>query len=150
MFAVGLFLITVSASLYIWGMVRTALWIVPTLGFVELGPVFGASLLTFWTLSSFFIPYRAGSFDAREMPKSRWLLLFIATGILAGSLVNPESLTSLGLCLLSIPAIILAFHIFKHPPNLSLHLPKRLKWILLSLWILSAILRIIEARVFIS
>ena len=147
MFAVGLFIITVAASLYIWGMVRTAIWIIPTLGFPELGPIFGASLLSFWTLSSFFIPHKAGFFDARDLTRSRWVLILISTGILAGSLVNPESWTTLLVSLLSTPFIILAFYLIKHPPSRSLNIPQKFKWLLLGLWIFCAILRILEAHI---
>jgi hypothetical protein len=143
-FAVFVYLITVGLSMPIWGILRTGLWILPTLLLPELGPIISGSLLSFWTLGSLMAPYANGAFDFRDFGKLKFLFLCLGSAIIASSLLNPDSLSVFFYCFIFPPLILLIFYLLRQPANYVLFFHQRWRWILVSLWLVCAALRIFE------
>jgi hypothetical protein len=144
MFAVGLYFISILASLYLWGIVRTAAWILITVLLPESGPLFACSLLSFWIVAGFIAPYRENFFDLRNFYFSRWLLIFLSSGILAASLINPYSIEVFLYCTFIPLGTLGLFYVIRHPATPVLYLKRKTRVVLLILWIICAALRLFE------
>ncbi|MDB5036513.1 MAG: hypothetical protein JWQ35_41 [Bacteriovoracaceae bacterium] len=137
-----LYFVAVSASIYLWGIIRTAIWLLPPLVFPQLMPVVSSSLLTFFTITGFFAPYQNGFFDLRKISKKKWIIIFILVGL--SPIGIPDSL-SLLIGFIVAPIVLVLFYIFKHPANLVIYIPKRVKWILLFFWTICVVLKLTES-----
>lgn len=137
-------MISLTFSLYLWGIIRTAFWLIPTLIFPEIGPIVSSGLLSFWLLMSWLGHYEEEHFDFNRLSKSQVPLVLISTGLLGGSLIDPYSYPVFGYASLAPLASLALFFIAKHPATSIVYLPKRTRWILLCLWIFCAALRVFE------
>ncbi len=126
------------ASIYIWGVVRTAIWLVPTL-FISHGNVFASiGILSFLTSASLLIPHDQGSFDARDLSKERKVLILFLSGILGGTFIY-HAIASPMVFIFSAaaPFILLQLYtLLRQPVPLVYFRTKKLKFILPLLWII--------------
>lgn len=135
-------LVAISAvmiSLYLWGLVRTALWLIPG---IVLGMAWvSASLLGFWTSCSLLMTYKNNAFDARDWGREKIILLYFLSGVLGGTLlyglVDLSPLIIFGSSSLIPFALYQIFKIFRHPLSWVIFAPKKLRFILPALWIIA-------------
>lgn len=109
---------SLSLSLYFWGILRTAIWLLPSLFLTHFTPLFVLSMLCFFALVAVFSPYEKGAFDVREIKKDHWALIFFLTGALTGSFFYPE--TNLYILAMGAGYPLFAINILKllrHPPS---------------------------------
>lgn len=127
--AVGIIL-----SLYLWGIIRTALWTLPTLfinGLLSFAPV---ALLSFWSVCALTFPYKQGGFDSRTLSREKQILIFFLSGVLTGSFFYPAELLVFALGS-GIPLLcLILFRIFRFPVSRILFVPKVLKFLIPLLW----------------
>ncbi len=141
---VFLCLFGVVMSLYFWGLLRTAIWVFPSLFIQGALPVTSASLLSFWFLLAWMAPYFQNAFDFRELSKQRLTIVFFLTGILGGILLFRTEVFYFALCAL-IPFLLLRiFGVVKHPIVRVYFLPQQWKWILLSFWVIGLGFQVFE------
>lgn len=75
-------------SFVFFGLMRTALWLLPLI-FVEWYlPLASAAWVSFFCALAFLAPYHDGAFDLRGKEKAFWIIQFFLTGLLAGLLVH--------------------------------------------------------------
>lgn len=134
-------LLSLVLSIYIWGLLRTALWIVPTLFIRDSLPLVSGSLLSFWIVAGFFAPHVQGCFDLRDFNRQKWGLIFFFAGILTGTLFYPAPSVFFALGAIIPLASLHIFALFKHPAQKILFLPKRMKWILTGFWLICFLLK---------
>lgn len=128
---------TVGLSLYVWGVVRTALWVVPAIITKDYLPLASASLLSFFTVATWIFPYRKEAFDGRDLNKEKLALLFFLTGVATGALVLSPAQLWIFIGGAAFPWILLqVFRIFRLRAGRILYLPKYLRLITLGLWCL--------------
>ncbi len=147
MFELILSLSSLALSLYLWGVLRTAIWLTPVLFLGEFRPLVFASVLSFVTVCALIVKYKEGRFDLRESQRSDFIVILFFTGVLAGTLLYPIPLIYFGFASLT-PLILLGlFRLFRIPASLVVIAPQKLKWILPLIWCLCLLSRYIELNI---
>ncbi|MBN8555107.1 MAG: hypothetical protein J0L93_06670 [Deltaproteobacteria bacterium] len=147
MFEIFLSLIAVSFSLYLWGIIRTAIWLLPAILVQGLVVPVAAAWLSFWMIASFLTPYQSGSYDFRNLDRQKWILIFFLSGVFTGTLLYPSSLFAFALGAM-IPLLFLKiFYLCRQPATGVVFLRRKTRWLLVFLWISCAMLRALEFNI---
>ena len=127
---------SIGLSLSIWGLIRTSLWILPSLFFQDGSLVVSGCMMSFIATAAIVAPFRNGAFDVRGLDRQRLTLILFLSGVLTGTLFYPVTMTIFASgAIVPLLALIL-FKIFKQPASEILFLPKQMKWIPVVLWII--------------
>ncbi len=141
----GLIIATIALSLSIWGLLRTALWLIPALFAQDYLPLACASLAAFFAVASWIFPYRKEAFDGRDLPREKMALLFFLTGVVTGSLVLSTSQIWIFAAGAAFPWILLqAFRVFRVPAGRILYLPKQIRFVTTGLCVVVILARLAE------
>lgn len=132
-----LVIVAVTLSGYLWGIVRTAIWVLPTLFIADLLPMTAVSLLSFWTGLIFLIPYQQGAFNWTALPREKRIVSFFISGVLTGTFFYPTSLAIFGFGALLPLLCLLLFQVFRFPASQIVFAPKQLRWIVPALWLIT-------------
>jgi hypothetical protein len=133
------FWLCLPLSLGLWGILRTALWLLPGLINQDFMVISAASLLSFFCLVPLLVPYQKKAFDLRNLPKDRWALIFFLTAVLASVLLYPVSFYFYPLAAL-IPWFWIQFFKVVRIPLSELYCWARWwRWIPLGLWAVAAL-----------
>lgn len=131
----------IISSLNLWGILRTAFLLLPTLFFPDLLPVFSASFLSFFVSGCWLAPYEAGAFDFRDLDRSRTVLIFFAAGVGTGLLLFPPHLAAMGIGSI-LPIIYMKlFELIRQPVPRIWIMPRWTPWLLTIVWILVGTVR---------
>jgi hypothetical protein len=144
MFELTVGLVSVSISLYFWGIIRTAIWLLPSLFFSQAFPILSASWLSFWLTLSFVARYQGGFFDFRDISRQKWIFVYFITGVLTGTLLYPAQIFAFALGSLLPLLFIKIFFLFRYPAGEIMFVRKQIRWVLLALWIICGIVRALE------
>jgi hypothetical protein len=133
--------IATCLSLYILGVIRTALWLALALLAGAYYLLISVSILSFLTVMIAFAPYRAGAFDFRNMSKQKIYLSFFFTGVATGVLFFPTHPLICALAVIISYLTVQIFKVFKFPVNYVIFAPKKLRWIVITAWLFCALLK---------
>ena len=136
----------VLTSLLVWGIVRSAIWILPFLFINETLPLAAASFLAFFSVLTWLAPHQKKAFDLRDFTKERWSLAFFMTGVIAGVLMFPPQVYSMAIAALIPLLACRLFDVLRLPPSRVLFLPSALRWGLLIGVVLIMAQRILAMR----
>lgn len=128
-FEYALLILTLGISLGFWGIIRTAVWILPGLFVEGLLSLSSASLLSFFAVVSFAATYREKAFDLRQLRKDHWVLIFFSSGVLGASLLYPVPLMAFGFCSLLPLLCIQIFRLVRFPLSHLYVFPRWVRWI---------------------
>jgi len=128
----------------VWGVLRTAIWILPLL-FIDGGlRLCATSLLAFFTIMSWMCPHQKQAFDLRSFSKERWTLSFFLTGVLVGLLTFPPQIPLMAIAAALPLAIAKVLALFRLPPSRVLFLPLATRWALTAAVLLTAAANFLE------
>lgn len=148
MFEILVPILALAASLYLWGLVRTAIWmgVGVCLGIVggDFSILLPAAILSFGVVMLWLAPYRAGAFDCRELSKAQIYGGFFLTGITTGFLFFPPHLVLYIVGSFLSFFILQIFKLFRFPASLVIFAPRKARWFISALWIIAMALRIFE------
>lgn len=133
-------LFAVIGSLWVWGVVRTALWLLPGLCFAPLLPPFSAAIFSFILVASMVAPYAAGGFDFRSLEKQNWAVILFLSGVSAGALLYTIPVVSplFSICVGAFYPFVVqrVFRLIRQPLSYFYAIPKFSRWIFVALWII--------------
>jgi hypothetical protein len=119
----------VLSSLALWGVLRTALWILPVL-FIQGGlELASCALFTHFGVLAWLAPHQKSAFDLRDFTKERWAIAYLLTGIVGGLLLAEPSVMSMALFAAAPLLITRLLTLFRLPPSRVLFLPSQLRWV---------------------
>lgn len=120
----------VLSSLAIWGVLRTALWILPVLFIANGLELVSCALLAHFSVLAWIAPHQKSAFDLRDFTKERWAMAYLLTGIVGGLLNAEPSVMSMAISAI-VPVIVTRLLIlFRLPPSRVLFLPSQTRWVL--------------------
>lgn len=131
----------------VWGVLRTALWILPVL-FIDGGlRLCATSLLAFFAVMSWMCPYQKQAFDLRSLTKERLTLGFFLTGVLVGLLTFPPQIPLMAIAAALPLVIVKGLALFRLPPSRVLFLPLATRWILTTAVLITALAQFLERSI---
>lgn len=122
-------------SLIYWGVLRTAIWLVPGIFIEGFWTLSSASLLSFFAVAGLVAPYHDNGFDLRSIRKEHWVLIFFTVGVLGASLLYPVPLTAFGFSSLLPLLCIQVFRLFRMPASEFYVFPRWIRWLAPLCWV---------------
>jgi hypothetical protein len=122
---------SILLSLVFWGVIRTALWLIPGILWASYLPLAATSLLAFMFIASLFVSRLGQAFDFRNWDKSRWALVFFLTGVAGGILSLSFDVLSFGLFSLMSLLWIRLFRLFRFPVPEAYFFPRATRFVVI-------------------
>jgi len=126
-----LLLSAILLSLGLFGLIRSAIWLLPGLVWRDYWSLAPAIVLSFITSAALMAPYRGACFDFRDWDKTKWILLFFLSGLLSGSLLYPSSILIFGLGSLGPIIFVRLCLIFRQPLSRVYVFPNFLRYLVI-------------------
>ncbi len=120
----------VLSSLAVWGVLRTALWILPVLFIHGALEITSAALLSYFCVVSWLSPHQKSAFDLRDFTKERWAIAYLLTGILGGFLHAEPNVFLMAVSAAAPFLISRLLMLLRLPPSRVLFLPSQTRWVL--------------------
>ena len=130
-----LLLSAIVLSLGLFGLIRSAIWLLPGLVWKDYWSVAPAIALSFLTASALIAHYRQSCFDFRDWDKPKWVLLFFLSGLLSGSLLYPSPILIFAIGSLGPIVFVRLCLIFRQPLSRVYVFPKFLRYLVLGFFV---------------